>query len=349
MKINDLEFHLVEVGCTTAAQPVRSLLVRLTTDAGLEGWGEAGVAWRVGELSARRDALLPVLSGRSVFDIEELHTLEALASAPLRAAVEMACWDLIGRTVGQPVCRLLGGEYRRRIPLAVRLTGRKPERLARLAREMAAQGFHCQVVSSSGQAALDRQLLRTVRESVGERMELRLDGLAHYDLQTARDLCGEIEAEHLQFLLDPLSARELYPLAMLGRQTRVPLAVGRTLRGPADMLAVVRCGAAPFVVLDVEQVGGLAPARACAAVAAAAGVFALLGGRPSLGIGTAAMLHLAAATPALSGCNESAYHQLQDDLLCEPLALDGGMMAVPQGPGFGVEVDRAKIERHAAV
>ena len=87
--------------------------------------------------------------------------------------------------------------------------------------------------------------------------------------------------------------------------------------------------------------------RACAAVAAAGGIFALLGGPPTLGIAAAAMLHLAAATPTLSGCNESAYHQLQDDVLTEPLQLDDGMMTVPQGPGFGVEVDRAKIERHA--
>ena len=101
MKINDLEFHLVEVGCAGSVQPVRSLLVRLTTDSGLKGWGEAGSAWRPGELAARRDALLPVLAGRSIFDIEELHTLEALADAPLRCAVEMACWDLIGR-VGRP-------------------------------------------------------------------------------------------------------------------------------------------------------------------------------------------------------------------------------------------------------
>ncbi len=348
MKINDLELHLVEIACTGLTQPVRSLLVRLTTDSGREGWGEAGLAWRAGELSARRDALLPVLAGRSIFDIEELHTLEALSAAPLRAAVEMACWDLIGRAVGQPVCRLLGGEYRRRIPLAVRLAGRRPERLAPLAREMAARGFHCQIVNSAGQVAVDRQMLQAVREGVSDGTELRLDGLAHYDVQTARDLCAEIEADHLQFLLDPLAVRELYPMAALGRQTRVPLAVGRAIAGAANVLAVVRCGAASFVVLDIERVGGLAPLRSCAAVAAAAGIFALLGGRPLLGVATAAMLHLAAATPALSGCNESAYHQLQDDVLSEPLAIDEGMMTVPQGPGFGVEVDRAKLERYAA-
>jgi glucarate dehydratase len=59
------------------------------------------------------------------------------------------------------------------------------------------------------------------------------------------------------------------------------------------------------------------------------------------------MLHLAAATPPLGDANESAYHQLQDDVLAEPLELVGGMMTVPQGPGLGIEVNRAKIERYA--
>jgi L-alanine-DL-glutamate epimerase-like enolase superfamily enzyme len=348
MKINDLEFHFVEIGCAGLSKPIRSLLVRLTTDSGLKGWGEAAVPWRAGELLLRREAILPILAGRSIFDIEELHTLEALSVAPLRAAVEMACWDLIGRAVGQPLYRLLGGQYRQRIPLAVRLMGRRSERLGSVAREMAAQGFHCQIISSTGQVQLDRQLLAAVRESVGDRMELRLDGLGHYDLETARELCAEIEYDHLQFLLDPLDTRELYPIVSLGRQTSVPLAVRRAIRGAADVLSVVRCGAAPFVVLDFEALGGLTPTRNCAAIARAGGVAALLGGRPTLGIATAALLHLAAATPALSGCNEFAYHQLQDDVLVESLPIEGGMMTVPQGPGLGVEVNRAKIERYAA-
>ena len=274
VKINDLEFHLVEVGCTALAEPIRSLLVRLTTDSGLKGWGESGLGWRSSELLARREALLPLLAGRSIFDIEELHATAAIGPPPLRAAVEMACWDLIGRAVGQPLCRLLGGEYRRRIPLAVRLPGRRPERLAQLAREMAAQGFRCQVLNSSGDVEVDRCMLLAVRESVGDRLDLRLDGLAHYSIESARDLCAEIEYDKLQFLLDPLDTRELHPVATLGRQTSVPLAVCRAIHGPADVLAAVRYGAATFIVLDLQRVGGLAAARACAAVASAGGISA---------------------------------------------------------------------------
>jgi L-alanine-DL-glutamate epimerase-like enolase superfamily enzyme len=112
-----------------------------------------------------------------------------------------------------------------------------------------------------------------------------------------------------------------------------------------DVLAMVRSGAAAYVVIDPEQLGGISPARTCAAIAGAAGVSMLLGGRPALGIATAAMLHLAASTPSLTGANESAYHQLRNDVLVEPLELIDGMMTVPQEPGLGVEVDRAKVEQ----
>jgi len=100
MKINDLEFSLVETCRVDTQQPVRSVLVRLTTDSGMEGWGEAAIGWRAGELAARRDAMLPLLVGRNVFDIEELHAAEPLGSAPLRCALEMAFWDLAGWTTG---------------------------------------------------------------------------------------------------------------------------------------------------------------------------------------------------------------------------------------------------------
>ena len=170
MKINDLEFHLVAVGCTALTEPVRSLLVRLTTDSGLEGWGESGLGWRSSELLARREAAVAAPGRPEHLRYRGIarHGGAWAAAAAWRPS-EMACWDLIGRAVGQPLCRLLGGEYRRRIPLAVRLPGRRPERLARLAREMAAQGFRCQVLNSSGEVEADRRMLLAVRESVGDR------------------------------------------------------------------------------------------------------------------------------------------------------------------------------------
>jgi L-alanine-DL-glutamate epimerase-like enolase superfamily enzyme len=345
MRIGDLEFHLVEVERTGQLPPVRSLLVRLSTDDGVEGWGEGWAPWRPSELLPRRELILPVLAGRSIFDLEELHAIEALASPPLRAAVEMACWDLVGKVTGQPLCRLWGGEYRQRIPVAARLAGRWPARLAWMAREMSVRGYLAQVIAATGEAALDRQIVGEVREAVGDAVQLRVDAQARYMLEAARDLCREIEGQQIQCLIDPLATRELYPIASLARQTNVPLGVWRAVRCPADLLALARCDAAAHVVIDLEQLGGIGPARACAQIGAAAGIALMLGSRPMLGIATAAMLHLAAATPGLSAANETSYHQLINDVLVDPLLVCDGMMTVPQGPGLGVEVDRAKVEQ----
>ena len=348
MQINDLEFLPVAIGKAGSDRAVRSVLVRMATDSGREGWGEAAIEWGPGELPARRDALLAVLAGRSIFDVEELHTLDALSDPPVRSAVEMAFWDLAGRATGQPLCRLLGGEYRRRIPLAVRLDQGHPQRVAQDARELAEQGFHCQIMPASGQIQLDLKRLRAIREMVGDRAELRLDGAGAYELETALDLCAELDGDRdaLQFLLDPLDTEEFYAIASLARQTSVPLALWRTVRSPADVLAVVRCDAVRYVTVDPGLLGGLVPARKCTAVAEAAGLHPLLAGSPSVGVATAAMLHLAAATPAFSSCNECAGHQLVDDVLAEPPEIIDGRMTVPQGPGLGVEVDRAKVERY---
>jgi L-alanine-DL-glutamate epimerase-like enolase superfamily enzyme len=344
MRITDLDFYVVEVPQADQLPPVRSLLVRLGTDDGLEGWGEGNVAWRPSELSPRRDFLLPVLSGRSVFDIEELAAVEALANPSLRAAVEMACWDMIGKITGQPLCRLWGGEYRQRIPIAARLAGNWP---VRMARELSTHGYLTLVLGRSDEDYEERFFVRQIREAVGDSIELRVDAGAGLFADCTRDFCREIESQRIQCLIDPVFACGVRPVAALASQTNVPLGVWRAVRSPTDLLEVVRLQAASHAVIDSEQLGGLSAARACVQIGAAAGLTLMLGSRSALGLATAAMLHLAAATPSLTAAHETSYHQLSGDVLAEPLTVSEGMMAVPECPGLGVEIDRGKIERYA--
>jgi L-alanine-DL-glutamate epimerase-like enolase superfamily enzyme len=349
MKIHDLELFSVAAGSSGSPEPERTLLVRVITASGLEGWGESGLTWRPSELAARRESLRAVLAGRSVFDIEELHLLEALGPSPVRSAVEMAVWDLLGRVLHQPLCNLLGGYYRRRIPVAARLTACRPKTAGHVSRELAEQGFHTQTLVTGGRADDDIQTIAAIRELLGDRIEIRLDAQGRFNAETARDLCAGLELEHLQFLLDPLDTTELHPVAILGRQTTVPLAVRRAIRSPADVMIAVRCNAAHCVLIDLEQVGGIISARACAAVAAAAGVSPILSSRASLGPAAAAAIHLAAATSSLAASNEIAPEQLRHTLLTGGLEIADGMIAVPDAPGLGVEIDRAKVERRQPI
>ena len=345
MEIHDLEFFAVSLDHSGKSPQPSGLLVRATTASGLEGWGESGLVWRPGELAARRESLLAVLAGRSVYDIEELHTLDILWPSPVRAAVEMAVWDLLGHVLGQPVCNLLGGYYRRRVPVSMRLAHSRPGTAVNEARELAEQGVHTLTIVAGGQSEEALQTVKGIRELLGDRVTLRLDGQGLHEFEAARDLCAELEYEGAQFFLDPIKTNDIHSAATLGRQTNVPLALWRAIRSPADVFCAARCGAAQFVVIDLEQVGGIAPARACTAVAAAAGMIPVLGSRASRGIATAAMLHLAAATPALSTSNEIAPRQLRDSVLSDSLEIVEGMIAVPESPGLGVEVDRARLDR----
>jgi len=346
MNLTDLEFLLVELPCDAEPAVVRRLLVRLSDESGAEGWGEADLDWRTADLVARREALLPVLAGRSIFNVEELLELDVLREPALRAAVETACWDLIGRAAGQPLGRLWGGEYRRRIPLAVHLPGGPDWQVAQIARQWAQQGFHALILISTGRPEDDLACVAAVRQAVSDRAELWLDGRAAYDFQTARDLCAELEFARLRGFIDPIGAATLHEMAALGRQTSVPLGIRRLLGGPADVLAMVRCGAARFAVLDPLRLGGPSAVRRAAAIAEAAGTSLAVACGPSPGPAVAAVLHLAASSPALGGANPCDYPQLRESVLASPLEVADGMIAVPQGPGLGVKLDRAKIERY---
>ena len=94
MKIRDVEFHIVRIGCGDGGSPARSVLACLTSDSGEEGWGEAALPWRLDELAARRDALLPSLEGRSIFEVEELVTLDAVDTDMSKETAEKAV-DLV--------------------------------------------------------------------------------------------------------------------------------------------------------------------------------------------------------------------------------------------------------------
>jgi len=346
MKINDLELFLIEVARSDGLPPVESLLVCLTTDSGQQGWGETQLSWRGDELLARRQLLLTELAGHSVFNVEELCRLDVLDVPALACAVETACWDLIGKIGNQPVCHFWGGCFRSRVPLVVRIPKTAPDEAGRLARELNEHGFHLLIVTLDGRPQDDLALVETIRESVEDRAQLLLDGGGRYAPVAARGFCQDLEPLQTAGLMDPLPAGRWAEMASLAQQTDVPLVAADAVCGPRDVMAIARASAAAGVVVDPLRVGGLLATQRCAAVAQAAGLHVALGGRPRLGVGTAAMLQLAAAVPSFTSGTQCDYHQLQDDVLADALEVIDGMMTVAPAPGLGVEVDRAKIERY---
>lgn len=347
MKISDLEFYCVAVPRSDSAERIRSLLLRIASDTGLEGWGEARLDWRPAELDDRRQALLPLLSGRNVYDTEELLELDALRPAALKSALEMALWDLIGREAHQPIAHFLGGIYRARVPISVRLPAADPQAMAQRARELSDHGFYTQFVTTVGRVAEDIPRITALAEGVGDRVEFCVDGQNQFDLENAAELCFQLERlSGIRYLIDPIRDGDMELFSYLRRQTSLPLGLQRSVRSPGDVLQVARSGAARLTIIEFDRVGGLSAARKCAAVAEAGDAQCAMSTWCSVGPAVAATLQIAAAVPRFSLANDCVYHELRDDILAERLDVNDGMITVPKGPGLGLEVDRAKVERY---
>src|SRR5205085_2897738 len=138
-------------------------------------------------------------------------------------------------------------------------------------------------------------------------------------------------------------------LAEVRSRVDLPVIADESLYTPQDAVALVRAGAADVLSVYVGKSSGIASARRIAAVAEAAGLGCTIGSNLEMGIGSAAMIHLAMATPAFSEdwpCDIIGPLFYADDLLKEPLAIAGGEARPPQGPGLGVELDEEKVRRY---
>ncbi len=346
MIISDLEFFRIAIPCSASAEAVSSVLVRLATPSGREGWGEAALPWRAEELPERREALLPALSGRSVFNIEDLLHLEVLRNASLCWAVETACWDLIGKIACQPLCRLIGGEYRHWVPAVARIPeGSVVEQMFTI-RDLAAQGIHWQTIPLEGKLEEDLDRVRVIEDTVGRHVEIRWDAGGRYLPEEAREFCAAIEELGPGLVIDPTDPTDFDGFANLQAQTVVSIGVRRAIRAPRDVMKIARSGSPAFLILDPEKIGSMLHIRKCAAIAEAAGFRVSLGSPRSVGITSAALLQLASAVPTFACGNESSRLHMQDDVFRKSLTVADGMMTLPIGPGLGVEIDREKIDRY---
>lgn len=346
MKIVDLELTLVQLARAGARPPLRSLLIRLVSDEGVEGWGECGLAWRPDELEGRRQWLLQALAGREIWAIHELAELDVLDLPPLRAGMELAAWDLVARTLRQPVAHLWGGFYRARVPLAVRLEPDEPLALARQARELADQQYRTLVwpLRSAGDDELAG--LAALGEVAADHATLRADAAGRLSPPDLTRLAQHPATRQLELLVDPLPGTNWDHWAAARREGRLRLGLARGITRAAVVSGAAMGGAADAALIDLERVGGPAAFRECVATAAAAGWSVGVDQTTGVGLGLAARLHLVASLPACRLAVESDYHALAVDVLSEPLALADGMLVVPTGPGWGVDVDRSKLERY---
>ncbi len=335
------------------------VLVQIETDEGLTGIGEApadiGFFGQTleGIQVAIDDYLGPQLVGREPFDISRLmDRIDYRENSSAKSGIDLALHDLVGKARGVPVSELLGGCKRRRIPVAVEISGGSPQDMAQECLKYLKLNVRAFKLKIGGIPAEDVERLQAIRQAVGPKISLRADANRGYTPQEAIELCQLCEKHDigLELLEQPVEAYDLPGMAQVRRAVNVLIDADESCFGPHDAEAVVRAEAADALNIKVGKAGGLVNAMQIARLAETSGLDCVVGTAFGTGIGIAAKLHLAAAIGRFSGAVEFTELGLHGPLLkgqadhdlALPLA-DDGCLPVPTGPGLGVELDPAKV------
>jgi muconate cycloisomerase len=329
-------------------------IVRVRTSDGIEGIGEISMnGGRTGAIQCDdvTRIIAPALVGQ---DPTRLRALVALmdrlldGSEPAKAGVEMALIDITGKVLGQPAHQVLGGAVRERVPIRWGLAFGPPDDGVREASEWVARGVRTiKIKVGRPGTGLDEEMVRTVREGLGQAVELMVDANSGY--RTPQEAVAEIrqlEAYDLQLVEQPVSRRHLAGMAWVRRAIGTPVLADESMRHWSEAFDVARAEAADVLAVYVCEAGGMLAAQKAAAIGEAAGLPVTIGSQCELGIGTAAMAHVAVTLPNLAYESDITGHlRYPVDIIAERLDYVEGAIRPPDGPGLGVTIDEGVLER----
>lgn len=342
---------------TTTATEQSILLVSVTTADGVTGLGEGvvpGGPWWGGESVETMKPLVdrylaPVMVGRRVDELAGvLADMEkVVANARFaKAACDVAMHDAWARTLGVPVRDLLGGRFRDSVDVTWALGVLPVETaVAEIEERIASHGHRSfKLKMGAGDPARDVDRLVGLAGEVGHKVSLRIDVNARWDRMTALTHLPRLADAGFDLFEQPTPAHDLATLREITRRTGVPVMADESVCSPADALAVVRAEAADVIALKTTKLGGLRESLKTAAVAEAAGL-ACHGATSLEGpFGTAASLHFACAVAAVSwGTELFGPMLLRESYTTTALEYADGRLALPEGPGLGLDPDWAAI------
>jgi muconate cycloisomerase len=338
---------------------VPKFIIRLRTDEGLEGLGETARGEREEDVACWAEHVrgldplalnwqdLPAPGGGFGLVGQESQKYPPRPHEPrfswdrVYDAVEMAIYDLVGKALGLPVYKLLGGGWRDRVPVDYWCGRMSPADCARKAREAAAQGFR----GLKMKCALEDPMVeraQAIAEAAGPDFRITIDpNERFYRPAEAIRLAREMEGYNVEVFEDPFPKWNVDWYVLFRQKTTVPVAMH--LGDPRDVIMAIKREAVDYFNLA----GPMASFVKVAAIADAAGIPCWHGSGVDLGIRDASYVHACAAARGCTLASDIIGNFLrEDDLIVESLRIERGYAVVPQGPGLGVHLDAAALEHY---
>ena len=336
-------------------------LVRVETDEGLVGFGEACPAyeftgdtlWTVQDVIG--EYLGPAVIGKDPFQLEAIvhcweRELWTVGNQAACAALEMALWDLQGKALGRPLCDLIGGRTRDGLVEVIAWGWDEPEALAEKTRRMRAEGITVFKIKVGDLPERDEQRVAAVRAAAGPDARLTVDANQGWlNAKTAVRAIKMLEPYGIEFAEQPVRMDDLEAARFVRAHVDVPIALDESIRGPREALAAAKSGACDIFVVKLMKTGGILNALKVNAIAEAAGISIMMGNMGESSLGLAAHFHLNVALANATHCDADlpwrpgGYERDIGSGLAVELRDGVSTVLVPSAPGLGITLNEDAI------
>jgi D-galactarolactone cycloisomerase len=343
-------------------------LVEITCEDGTIGWGECLGPAQVN--AAIVAAMRPLLLGKNPDDIEPLwmHVYNQFRdqgqtglTITALSGIDIALWDIKGKRCGLPVYSLLGGAFRKSVPAYAtgafrRLSGDRPSYLAEETSAYIQEGFGAVKIKIGYGVAEDVAAIRAVREAIGAQAGLMIDANHGYDAIEAIALAHAVADCNIGWFEEPVVPEDFSGYRKIRQSQPIPVAGGETWHTRWGFHRAFTADVIDIAQPDICGVGGFTEGRKIADMATSFGV-RLVPHVWGTGVAIAAALHYLASLPDTPPRHESrqpimefdrTHNPFRQAVLTTPIDHNGGIVAVPDGPGLGIEIDRIALTQYAA-
>jgi muconate cycloisomerase len=337
----------------------KSVVVRITASGGITGLGNIDPTpgyskeQTADHLELLRGRFAPMLVGMDPTNVHAvLARIEPAVKGFLdsKAAIEMACVDIAARSAGMPVHTYLGGAMKERLLFNAWIGILPPEAAARETLEWKRKGFRSAKIKVGGGIEADRDRVKAVREAVGPDFQIRIDANAGYDAEASIKLAKMVAPFKLQLFEQPVPDHDIAGMAKVRREANavgLPVMADESVLDHASLIKIIKMEAADIVKVKIMKQGGFINTRRMIATAEAAGIRCVVGHGFGLGVNTMAEIMLAATSAnVIDGLECVGPLKTADDIVTRKLDLSTGVLPLPGGPGLGVSLDDAKVDKY---
>ena len=336
---------------------VTDVVVKLTTDNGLVGWGESCSGADTASIEAAVRSMAKFVIGRDPWASEAiardvfgagLWDYRAMTGNFAFAGIDMALWDLCGKACGQPLYRLFGGALRETVSYFYYLSQGRPDELAAQCREGVGKGYGCFYLKVGVNWTAEEEMLEAIRSTIGPSARIRIDANEAWSVPEAvRLLTRWHERFDIDFAEAPVRATPHALMLDLRRRVPVALCANEGLDRQAEALAMIESHAADILCFSSYWVGSLRRFHTLSHLAALHGQRVIKHTHGEFGIAAAAGQHMMLSLPNVYDGVQQTAAMMEDDILADRLPIaDGPDWGLLDAPGLGVEVDEDKLARY---